>query len=147
MLLLVTAMVVGAASHRLIAEPKPFAQRSLLSERQVSAESTERQRILEELEEVHQLRERMLQEGIFQFTHPLDHVQPLVRHNNGAIHSEHTCCTSLFMMSASMLDIPGEHMGRKPAFWPATPLGSDSAHGSTCINQYIICHNCNIGQH
>ena len=62
--LLAAIMITGAASHRVLpAETNPV-QRSLLNLREVSAESTERQRILEELEEVHQLRERMLQEGI-----------------------------------------------------------------------------------
>lgn len=65
MLLLVAVMIVGAASHRPLVEEADFRpQRSLLDVRDVSAETTEHQRILAELEEVHQLRERMLQEGM-----------------------------------------------------------------------------------
>ena len=65
MLLLVAVMVMGAASHRPLEKEADFRpQRSLLNVRDVSAETTEHQRILAELEQVHQLRERMLQEGM-----------------------------------------------------------------------------------
>lgn len=63
LVLLAAVMIIGAASHRVLPDTNP-GQRSLLNLHEVSAESTARQRILEELEEVHQLRERMLQEGI-----------------------------------------------------------------------------------
>lgn len=65
--LLATLLIVGAASHRLglgnELETGVSPHRSLLDKREVSNEAAERQRILAELEEVHQLRERMLQEG------------------------------------------------------------------------------------
>ena len=65
--LLATLLIVGAASHRLRLgnelETDVAPHRSLLDKREVSNEAVERQRILAELEEVHQLRERMLQEG------------------------------------------------------------------------------------
>ena len=64
LVLLAAVMIIGAASHRVLPADTNPAQRSLLNLHELSAESTERQRILEELEEVHQLRERMLQEGI-----------------------------------------------------------------------------------
>ena len=38
-------------------------QRLLLNQQKISVEHVERQRVLAELEEVHQLRERMLQQG------------------------------------------------------------------------------------
>ena len=63
--LFLSAMVIGAASHRsLNADTEAVAHRSLLGKHTVSEEAIERQRILSELEEVHQLRERMLQEGV-----------------------------------------------------------------------------------
>lgn len=55
-------MVLGAASHRLL--HGETGQRSLLENSQISEHAVEQQRILAELEEVHQLRERMLQEGM-----------------------------------------------------------------------------------
>jgi len=63
LVLLAAVIIIGAASHRILPADTNPAQRSLLNLHEVSAESTERQRILEELEEVHQLRERMLQEA------------------------------------------------------------------------------------
>jgi len=66
-LLLAIALVAGAAAHRLglgaVLDGDLSPHRSLLDKREVSAEAVERQRILAELEEVHQLRERMLQEA------------------------------------------------------------------------------------
>lgn len=66
-LLLVVTLIVGTSSRDLSAEPadvaNPSAHRSLLESQDLGTEATERQRILAELEEVHQLRERMLQEG------------------------------------------------------------------------------------
>ncbi len=57
-----TCYVVGAASHRLLrSETGPAAQQ--LEGRELSEEAAARQRILAELEQVHQLRERMLQAG------------------------------------------------------------------------------------
>ena len=62
-------MVIGAASHRLLgAEIETASHRSLLGKHVLSEEAVERQRILSELEEVHQLRERMLQEGVLSAT-------------------------------------------------------------------------------
>ena len=70
-LLLAIALVAGAAAHRLglgaVLDADRSPHRSLLDKREVSAEAVERQRILAELEEVHQLRERMLQEGTTAF--------------------------------------------------------------------------------
>ena len=54
---LVMALIAGATSHRLLSAETGLAGREL------SEDAVERQRILAELEEVHQLRERMLQEG------------------------------------------------------------------------------------
>lgn len=54
---LTMALIVGATSHRLLSAETGLAGREL------SEDAVERQRILAELEEVHQLRERMLQEG------------------------------------------------------------------------------------
>ena len=54
-LLVLSMLVAGAAAHRLLAANSAKAA-SL-------ADAAEHQRILSELEEVHQLRERMLQEG------------------------------------------------------------------------------------
>ena len=56
-------LVLGVASHRTLSGVP--AQRSLLTNQQIFEEAVEQQRILAELEEVHQLRERMLQEGKF----------------------------------------------------------------------------------
>ena len=58
-------LVLGVASHRTLDAYGLPAQRSLLTNQQFSEEAVEQQRILAELEEVHQLRERMLQEGEF----------------------------------------------------------------------------------
>ena len=59
-LLLVAALIASVTSHRhLSAETGSQA----LAGRELSEDAVERQRILAELEEVHQLRERMLQEG------------------------------------------------------------------------------------
>ena len=67
-LLLVAILVAGAASQRRVAADHLLpARRSLLNKQEASAEQAERQRILAELEEVHQLRERMLQEGQMRF--------------------------------------------------------------------------------
>ena len=67
-LMLALLFVAGAAAHRLGLDAQLDADRSphrsLLDKREVSVEAVERQRILAELEEVHQLRERMLQEGM-----------------------------------------------------------------------------------
>lgn len=57
------ALVVGGSARILTAETGSTSQRS--ESRELSEENVERQRILAELEEVHQLRERMLQEGNF----------------------------------------------------------------------------------
>lgn len=59
-LLLATVFVAGAASHRLLSTDLT----SQRPARELSEDAVERQRILAELEEVHQLRERMLQEGM-----------------------------------------------------------------------------------
>lgn len=64
-LVLLLALIVGAAAFCLGAEheadlsPHP----SLLEEREISVEAAARRRILAELEEVHHLRERLLQDG------------------------------------------------------------------------------------
>ena len=60
-LLLAAIVVMGVSSHRLLAAEVDH--RLLLNQQKVSVERVERQRILAEIEEVHQLRERMLQEG------------------------------------------------------------------------------------
>ena len=65
-LVLVLALIVGAAAFRLGAEHEAdlSPHRSLLEEREISIEAATRQRILAELEEVHHLRERLLQDGM-----------------------------------------------------------------------------------
>lgn len=60
-LLLIAAFLVGAQTHRLLSDSAVSTDRP--EGRALSADAVERQRILAELEEVHQLRERMLQEG------------------------------------------------------------------------------------
>ena len=60
-LLLATLFIAGVASRGLSAETGLTLQRT--AGRELSEDAVERQRILAELEEVHQLRERMLQEG------------------------------------------------------------------------------------
>ena len=74
-LLLLSLLVVGSTAHRLLEANSQKAE-------DVS-EAAEHQRILSELEEVHQLRERMLQEG------------------------EHTTtpCSVLFSMSQGAVDV------------------------------------------
>ena len=64
-LLLIVTLIAGATSREMSGELEAslFAHRSLLNSKEVATEAIERQRILAELEEVHQLRERMLQEG------------------------------------------------------------------------------------
>ena len=59
--LLATALIVGGSARVLTAETTSVSQRA--EGRALSEETVERQRILAELEELHQLRERMLQEG------------------------------------------------------------------------------------
>ncbi len=59
--LFLSMVFIGVASHRLL-EAHPDTQATELEGRELS-EAEEHQRILSELEEVHQLRERMLQEG------------------------------------------------------------------------------------
>ena len=59
-LLLTAALIVGG-SARTLTNADLTAQRT--EGRELSTETMEHQRILAELEEVHQLRERMLQEG------------------------------------------------------------------------------------
>lgn len=61
LLLFLSMIVIGSASHRLLEAQTKF-QAAELEGRQLT-EAEEHQRILSELEEVHQLRERMLQEG------------------------------------------------------------------------------------
>ena len=57
-LLLLATALLAVQCHRMLAEEQ-LPERSL-----AEADAAEHQRILAELEEVHQLRERMLQEGI-----------------------------------------------------------------------------------
>lgn len=59
-LTLAVALLAGATSH-LSADTALASQR--MDGRELSEDAVERQRLLAELEEVHQLRERMLQEG------------------------------------------------------------------------------------
>ena len=59
-LLLIAALIGSVTSHRHL-RTETGSQR--LAGRELSEDAIERQRILAELEEVHQLRERMLQEG------------------------------------------------------------------------------------
>ena len=62
--LLAMAFIVGASSRVLTADADLTSQQT--AGRQLSDETKEHQRILAELETVHQLRERMLQEGKLQ---------------------------------------------------------------------------------
>ena len=62
LLLLMSYCIVGAASHRLLRAENDLAAQHLAG-RELSEEGAARQRIFAELEQVHQLRERMLQEG------------------------------------------------------------------------------------
>ena len=68
-LLLIVTLIAGATSREMSGklEASLSAHRSLLNSKEVATEAIERQRILAELEEVHQLRERMLQEGTVAF--------------------------------------------------------------------------------
>ena len=61
LVLLVTAAFIVGVSARTLTEADLTSQRT--EGRELSSETMEHQRILAELEEVHQLRERMLQEG------------------------------------------------------------------------------------
>lgn len=61
LLMFLSMVVIGCASHRLLEAQTNF-QAAELEGRHLT-EAEEHQRILSELEEVHQLRERMLQEG------------------------------------------------------------------------------------
>ena len=61
--LCLAVMIIGAASHRSLDTGVAGTQQRSLLGQELSEEAIERQRILAELEEVHQLRERMLQEG------------------------------------------------------------------------------------
>lgn len=63
-ILLAMAFIIGASSRLLTADTELTSQQT--AGRQLSDETKEHQRILAELETVHQLRERMLQEGKLQ---------------------------------------------------------------------------------
>lgn len=76
MMLLAMALIVSASARMLTAEQG----------RELAADAEEHQRILAELEQVHQLRERMLQEGTTQ-THRLT---PCCNHN--PLHSKLCLC-------------------------------------------------------
>ncbi len=72
--LLLATVLVCAQSHRLLAAEGQIKGRNLAEVTDSEDAALEHQRILAELEEVHQLRERMLQEGEhYQRHHALPH--------------------------------------------------------------------------